>query len=84
MIQTNMKELVVIHDRKAPVYNSTKSGTSKWKDLFESMKIGDWVMVKTKQNHTNIQAAAATYLRGRYRLYMNPEEEGTWVFTKYK
>ena len=83
-IQTNVNELSIISNRKAPVYAGSTSGSSKWKSLFESMKVGEWVLIKEKHTQMNVQRAAAKYLRGRYRVYLNPESEGTWVFTKYK
>lgn len=83
-VQTNINELTIISNRKAPVCQHSQSGTSKWKDLFESMKLGDWILVKDKHTYANIKRAATIHLRGRYRCYINPESKGTWVFTKYK
>ena len=82
--ETNVNELQIISNRKAPVCLRSKSGTSKWKDLFESMKINEWIHIKDKNTYANIKRAATIHLRGRYRCYLNPEENGTWVFTKYK
>jgi|MEHZ01.1.fsa_nt_MEHZ010103068.1_2 hypothetical protein len=81
---TNVSKIVIITDRKAPVNVNKRSGTSKWKDLFESMQVNDWILIQDRKTLANIQRAATIYLRGRYRCYMNPEIECTWVFTKYK
>lgn len=81
---TDVNKIVIITDRKAPVHVNKRSGTSKWKDLFESMKVNDWVLIQDRKTYANIKRAATIHLRGRYRCYINPEIESTWVFTKYK
>jgi len=74
----------VIKDRKAPVYSMKSSGRSFWLDLFESMQVGDWFLLHNQADSIRAKKSACKYLRGRYRCYMNPEVEGTWVFTKTK
>ena len=76
-------QFVIIKDKKAPVQGHRKSGTSFWRDLYESMDVGDW-FVLNKDEHSRVGKSANTYLRGRYRLYKNSEQEGTYIFNKLK
>jgi len=73
----------IITDQKAPVQQSHCSGTSYWRDLFESMKVGEWFILP-KKHHKQTSGAASSYMRGRYRLYLHPTLEGYYVFAKTK
>jgi hypothetical protein len=79
----NTPQFTVVKDRKAPVQAMRCSGTSFWRDLFESMQVGDWFVLSKADLH-RVKMSAGKYLRGRYRCYMNTEVAGTWVFTKIK
>ena len=82
--ETNMNTLVIVTSREAPVGPRQHSGTSKWIDIFEAMRVGNWILLKDEGTQINFKRAAVKYLRGRYRCYQNPEQEGTWIFTKTK
>ena len=76
-------QIVIIKDRKAPIQSHRKSGTSFWRDVFESMDVADW-FVLDKSDMQRVKMSATKYMRGRYRCYINSETEGTYVFTKTK
>jgi len=67
--------------RKAPVPSVQKARTNTWKDLFESMEKGHWFIV-TKTNYGKVSQAAATYLKGKYKLYKHPTRKNCHVFMK--
>jgi len=70
---------IKVKSTKAPaMLNRTRKG-SKYLDLFNSMKAGQWFTVNSK-DRMKIQAAASTYLKGRYSLYQHPTLDCKYVF----
>lgn len=75
--------MYIIKSTKAPVQHHSRSGRSKWRDLFEEMKVGEW-FVLPKADHAKAQNAGFTYLKGRYSLYKHPTMKDYYVFLKVK
>lgn len=76
--------MYTIHKQeKAPVNKSSRSTHSRWRSLFEEMRVGDW-FVLPKPHHARVQGAAHAYLKGRYSLYKHPESSEHYVFLKTK
>ena len=70
-------------DEKAPVNKSSRSTHSRWRSLFEEMRVGDWFILP-KDHHSRVQQAAYHYLKGRYSLYKHPSVANYYVFLKTK
>ena len=68
---------------RAPSSVHGKNNSSKWRDLFEAMSVGDWFLVEN-QYAGRAAAAGTTYLKRRYRLYMHPVRDDVKVFVKIK
>lgn len=74
---------ITIRQDKAPVCHHSKSGTSRWKDLFESMRVSEWFTLN-QEDYMKTSQAATKYMRGRYRLYKHPEQTDVFIFQKIK
>lgn len=74
---------IIYKDVKAPTNRHSRSGTSKWRDHFEAMQVGDWFVIP-KKDYGKVQNAANKYLRGRYSLYKHPEIADRYVCLKRK
>ena len=57
-----------VQSKKAPAPVNFRNRGSKWRDLFESMKQNDWFSIP-EEGKVKTNAAANTYLKGRYSLY---------------
>ena len=68
----------VITDKKAPPRLTAPQ--SFYRDLVGSMKAGDWFVLEGVDKGRML-TGIAKYARGRYSLYQNPEQEGTYIFT---
>ena len=71
-------DIQVITDQKAPPRKTVPQ--SFYRDLVGSMKAGDWFVLDEIDKH-RIGGGVAKYARGRYSLYQNPEQEGSYIFT---
>jgi len=71
-------DIHVITDKKAPPRLTAPQ--SFYRDLVGSMKAGDWFVLEGV-NRNRMLTGIAKYARGRYSLYQNPEQEGTYIFT---
>lgn len=59
-----------VQSSEAPV--RTTQPRSVWRELFGSMRRGDWMFVERK-DHSRVGASASIYLRGKYTMYKVPE-----------
>ena len=75
--------ITVVKYEKPPINLHQKSGRSVWRDLFESMDVGNWFELP-KRDRYRVAQAANKYLRGRYSLYHHPVKPETYVFLKNK
>jgi hypothetical protein len=57
--------------------------SSRWRALFNDMKVGDWFVVD-KKHYSKVGNAGQLYLRGKYSLYKHPETEGQYIFVRTK
>tara|TARA_R100001244_G_scaffold19998_2_gene20721 strand:+ start:488 stop:781 length:294 start_codon:yes stop_codon:yes gene_type:complete len=71
-------DIHVITDKKAPPRLTAPQ--SFYRDLVGSMKAGDWFVLEGVDRNRML-TGIAKYARGRYSLYQNPEQEGTYIFT---
>ena len=71
-------DIHVITDKKAPPRLTAPQ--SFYRDLVGSMKAGDWFVLEGLDRNRML-TGIAKYARGRYSLYQNPEQEGTYIFT---
>jgi len=71
-------DIQVITDKKAPPRLTAPQ--SFYRDLVGSMKAGDWFVLEGVDRNRML-TGIAKYARGRYSLYQNPEQEGTYIFT---
>ena len=71
-------DIHVITDKKAPPRLTAPQ--SFYRDLVGSMKAGDWFVLEGV-DRDRLSAGISKYARGRYSLYQNPEQEGTYIFT---
>ena len=71
-------DIQIITDRKAPPRATVPQ--SFYRDLVGTMKAGDWFVLEEK-DRDRIQAGISKHARGRYSLYQNPEQEGSYIFT---
>ena len=71
-------DIHVITDKKAPPRLTAPQ--SFYRDLVGSMKAGDWFVLEGVDKNRML-TGIAKYARGRYSLYQNPEQEGTYIFT---
>ncbi len=78
-----MIELIKIERDKTAPRRKYGHGRSNWKLLFESMKVGDWFVVG-KEYHHRLGAAGSAYLKGKYSLYMHPDQKEKYVFLRIK
>jgi len=74
-----MSQFRIQRTRKAPVPATQKAQTNTWRDLFASMEKGHWFLVQ-KRNFARVQQAAATHMKGKYRLYKHPTRKDCHVF----
>lgn len=77
--QINSKQkYFVVKDGTPPKPVNFRNRGSKWRDLFESMKPGEWFLI-SNEFATRTQQAGATYLRGRYSCYKISSSEYCFV-----
>ena len=70
-----------IQRNPAPAPLNFRGRGSRWRDMFESMKPGEWFSLP-EDDKVKTGAAAASYLKGRYSLYRI--EDGTYCFVKLR
>lgn len=70
-----------VQSKKAPAPMNYRGRGSAWRDLFESMKPGQWFTL-SEDDRCKTNAAAVKHLRGRYTLYRI--EENTYCFVKLR
>jgi len=78
-----IEAIKVERTKPAPRRLNTRRRSSEWRNLFESMKVGDWFAVD-KSVRTRLGAACTLHMKGRYNLYLHPEKPDTYVFVKTK
>jgi len=75
--------MYAINKTEAPQPLNLRSRGSYWRDLFEKMSRNDWLRIP-KEHHNRAQAAASTYLKGRYSLYRIDDESGDYCLLKLR
>ena len=70
-----------IQSKKAPAPINYRGRGSHWRDLFESMKPGEWFTANI-EDQSKINASAGAYLKGRYSCYKI--ENDTCCFVKIR
>jgi len=78
-----MIEVIKIERNKPAPRRKFGNGKSNWKELFDSMKVGDWFVIDTSYR-ARVGVAANAYLKGKYSLYMHPEKDSKYIFTRLK
>ena len=73
-----MIDIKIIKDKSPP--ERTTQPNSHWRKFFQTLEVGDWFEIPTKQQ-ASIRVAAVTYGLGRrYTCYKHPVKENTHVF----
>ena len=72
-------DTIKVKNTQAPKMSSHKVASSKYRDLFSSLKPGQWFTVNSKDRN-RLQAAAQSYVKGRYSLYRHPTQDCKYVF----
>lgn len=70
-----------VQSKKAPAPVNFRNRGSQWRDLFESMKSGQW-FIAPLDDQQKINASASSYLKGRYSCYKISDD--TCCFVKLR
>ena len=74
---------IKIKNTKAPTMKHPKRSVSKYVELFNSMKAGQWFTINSKDK-MKFNAAGSKYVKGRYSLYKHPTMDCKYVFRMNK
>jgi hypothetical protein len=70
---------IKVKNTNAPKMTSFRFMSSRYRDLFDNLKPGQWFTINSGDK-VKLQAAAQSYVKGRYSLYKHPTMDCKYVF----